>query len=68
VAVIFAGTGGYLDPLAVDRVGAFEAGLLAHLRSKHANILEEIRKTGELSDETRKKLTAAVETFAKSFT
>ncbi|MEX2128949.1 MAG: F0F1 ATP synthase subunit alpha [Xanthobacteraceae bacterium] len=68
VAVIFAGTGGYLDPLAVDRVGAFEAGLLAHLRSKRADILEEIRKTGELSDETRKKLTAAVETFAKSFT
>jgi F-type H+-transporting ATPase subunit alpha len=68
VAVIFAGTGGYLDALAVNRVGAFEAGLLAHLRSKHAGILDDIRKTGELSDDTRKMLTAAVEAFAKSFT
>jgi F-type H+-transporting ATPase subunit alpha len=53
--------------LPVDRVGAFEQGLLSHLRAKHADLLDEIRKTGELSDDTRKKLTAAVEAFAKTF-
>jgi F-type H+-transporting ATPase subunit alpha len=67
VAVIFAGTAGYLDPLPVDRVRAFEEGLLAHLRSNHADILETIRTTGELADDTRKKLTAAVDGFAKNF-
>jgi F-type H+-transporting ATPase subunit alpha len=65
--VIFAGTAGYLDPLPVDRVRAFEEGLLAHLRSNHADILETIRTTGELADDTRKKLTAAVDGFAKNF-
>ena len=67
VCVIFAGTGGYLDPLPVNRVRAFEEGLLAHLRAKHADILGAIQKSGELSDDTRGKLVKAVEAFAKSF-
>jgi F-type H+-transporting ATPase subunit alpha len=67
VAVIFAGTSGYLDPLPVNRVRAFEDGLLSHLRGKHATILDAIRASGELSDDTRKKLTAALDAFAKSF-
>jgi F-type H+-transporting ATPase subunit alpha len=67
VCAIFAGTSGFLDPLAVNRVKAFEEGLLTHLRAKHADILEAIRKSGELSDDNRKKLTAAIEAFAKSF-
>jgi F-type H+-transporting ATPase subunit alpha len=67
VCVIFAGTGGYLDPLPVNRVRAFEEGLLAHLRAKHADILAAIQKSGELSDDTRGKLVKAIEAFAKSF-
>jgi F-type H+-transporting ATPase subunit alpha len=67
VCVIFTGTGGYLDPLPVNRIRAFEEGLLAHLRAKHADILAAIQKSGELSDDTRGKLVQAVEAFAKSF-
>jgi F-type H+-transporting ATPase subunit alpha len=33
--VIFAGTNGYLDKIAVKDVGRFEQGLLAILRGKH---------------------------------
>ncbi len=40
VCVIWAGTNGYLDPLSVDRVRAFENGLLTLLRSKNADLLE----------------------------
>jgi len=67
VVVIFAGTSGYLDPLPVHRVRAFENGLLTHLRGKHAAVLEAIRASGELSDDTRKQLVAAIDAFAKSF-
>jgi F-type H+-transporting ATPase subunit alpha len=67
VVVIFAGTSGYLDPLPVNRVRAFENGLLSHLRGKHAAILDAIRASGELADDTRKKLVAAIDAFAKSF-
>ena len=43
--VIYAGVNGYLDPLPVGRVRAFEDGLLALLRSQHGDILESIRTT-----------------------
>jgi F-type H+/Na+-transporting ATPase subunit alpha len=67
VAVIFAGTQGFLDPLPVAKVGAFEQGLLRHLRTNHADVLDTIRVQKELKDETRAKLKGAIEAFAKSF-
>ena len=65
--VIYAGVNGYLDPLPVNRVRAFEDGLLALLRSQHGDILESIRTTKDLTDETAAKLKSVVESFAKSF-
>ncbi|HWP25952.1 MAG TPA: F0F1 ATP synthase subunit alpha [Xanthobacteraceae bacterium] len=67
VCVIYAGVNGYLDPLPVARVGAFEQGLLSLLRTSHTDILEDIRKTGDLSDATAAKLKAALDAYAKSF-
>jgi F-type H+-transporting ATPase subunit alpha len=65
--VIYAGVNGYLDPLPVNRVRAFEDGLLAFLRGKNADILEDIRKTGDLTDATAVKLKGAVDGYAKTF-
>ena len=65
--VIYAGVNGYLDPLPVNRVRAFEDGLLALLRSQHGDILESIRASKDLSDEVAAKLKTVVENFAKSF-
>ncbi|MCC3246226.1 F0F1 ATP synthase subunit alpha [Methylocystis sp. WRRC1] len=65
--VIYAGVNGYLDPLPVNRVRAFEDGLLALLRSSHNDILESIRTSKDLSDDTAAKLKSVVESFAKSF-
>jgi F-type H+-transporting ATPase subunit alpha len=67
VVVIYAGVNGYLDPLPVNRIKAFEDGLLAHIRSKHAEILDSIRSSNDLSDDVTAKLKSAVESFAKSF-
>jgi F-type H+-transporting ATPase subunit alpha len=67
VVVIYAGVNGYLDPLPLNRIKAFEDGLLAHFRSKHADILEAVRSSGDLSDAVALKLKSAVESFAKSF-
>jgi len=68
VFVIYAGTKGYLDKVAVKDVNRFEAGLLAHLRSQNADLLADItnndRKVkGELEDAVK----AAIEAFAKDF-
>ncbi len=67
VAVIWAGTNGYLDNLPVSKVRAFEDGLLSLLRGKNADILDSIRDSRDLNDETAGKLKAAVEGFAKTF-
>jgi F-type H+-transporting ATPase subunit alpha len=67
VVVIYAGVNGYLDPIPVDRVRAFEDGLLALVRTKHADILDDVRKTGDLSDATAGKLKAVVDDYAKTF-
>jgi F-type H+-transporting ATPase subunit alpha len=67
VCVIYAGVNGYLDPMPVERVRAFEHGLLALLRSQHTDILGDIRKTGDLSDATAAKLKAVLEGYANTF-
>ncbi|MDW5317918.1 F0F1 ATP synthase subunit alpha [Rhizobium sp. PL01] len=67
VAVIFAGVNGYLDKIAVNKVGAFEQGLLSYMRSEGKDILEAIRKDKAISDDVKGKLKAAIDTFAKSF-
>jgi F-type H+-transporting ATPase subunit alpha len=67
VVVIYAGVNGYLDPLPVDRVRAFEHGLLATLRSNHPDILEAIRTSRDLDDATGAKLKGAVDDYAKTF-
>src|SRR5687767_14747646 len=67
VVVIYAGVNGYLDPLPVNRVRAFEDGLLSTIRSKHADILEDIRESRDLTSETEAKLKDVVANYAKSF-
>jgi F-type H+-transporting ATPase subunit alpha len=67
VAVIYAGVNGYLDPIPVNRVRAFEDGLLTTLRSKNSEVLESIRSSRDLDDATAGKLKSAVDGYAKTF-
>jgi F-type H+-transporting ATPase subunit alpha len=67
VCVIYAGVNGYLDPFPVPRVRAFEEGLLGALRSKHGDILNDIRDARDLSDATAAKLKGVVDAYAKAF-
>ncbi len=67
VCVIYAGVNGFLDKLALDKVRAFEDGLLASLRSKSPDILESIRSSTDLSSDVEAKLKSAIEAFSASF-
>ncbi|MCY1707037.1 F0F1 ATP synthase subunit alpha [Pannonibacter sp. SL95] len=67
VAVIYAGVNGYLDKIPVDRVRAFEAGLLLSLRGEHKDLLDAIWQKKALDDELTSRLRAAIDAFAKSF-
>ncbi|KEJ96651.1 F0F1 ATP synthase subunit alpha [Pseudosulfitobacter pseudonitzschiae] len=68
VCVIFAGTNGYLDKVAVKDVGRWEAGLLAHMRSKHQDVLDWItNEDPKIKGDAADKLRAALDTFATDF-
>jgi F-type H+-transporting ATPase subunit alpha len=60
VASIFAGTGGYLDRIKVDRVRDFLEDLLSRLHSENADLMKGINESGELSDEDEKALGDAI--------
>ena len=68
VCVIYAGVNGYLDKLPVNKVAAFETGLLGTLRSKNGELLNSIRDSKDLSDADAAKLKSAVDAFSASFT
>jgi len=67
VCVVYAGVNGYLDPLPLERVRAFEEGLLGTLRSQHADILGAICDSRDLDDATASKLKGVVDNYAKTF-
>ncbi len=67
VCVIYAGVNGYLDKFEVARVRAFENGLLTLARTKHAALLDSIRKSGDLSKDDEAKLKDVVDGYAKTF-
>jgi len=67
VVSIFAGVRGFLDRIPVGDVNRFEAALLAEIREKGRDILEAIRTSGDLKEDTEAKLRAFIEQFVKTF-
>ena len=67
VVSIFAGVRGYLDGIDTGDVTRFEQEFLSDVRANHGALLDEIRTTQELSDESDKALTAILDEFAKKF-
>jgi F-type H+-transporting ATPase subunit alpha len=67
VCSFYAAVNGYMDAFGVERVRPFEQGLLSVLKSKHADLLKEIREKKQLGDDLKAKLDAVVKEFAASF-
>ena len=67
VAVIYAGTRGYLDPFPTARVGAFQESLLSKLRGSYPQFLEGIRKEKALTPALETMLKTALTEVSKSF-
>jgi F-type H+-transporting ATPase subunit alpha len=65
VAVIAAGTGGYLDNIPVSDVKRFEADLLDYLRGRYTDLLDSIRTTGKMPADGA--LEAAIAAFKDEF-
>ena len=68
VAVIYAGTRGYLDRVQTADVGRFEQELLSRLRTQHQSLLTGIRDKKALTPELEAELKTLLEGFTQSFT
>ena len=67
VAVLYAGTRGYLDDIAVTEAIRFGNELVDFMRNQKSDVLAEIVQTKDLGAETEKKLAAALEEFKAGF-
>jgi F-type H+/Na+-transporting ATPase subunit alpha len=67
VVSIWAGSEGYLDDVPVEDVSRFEREFLDQLQRSHSGVLDAIRETGQLSDDTVASLKDAIEEFKKGF-
>jgi len=67
VAVIYAGTRGYLDPFPTNRVQAFQDALLSKLKGTYPQFLEGIRKEKALTPDLEATLKKALDEVSKSF-
>ena len=59
--MIYCGVRGFVDDIAVADVGRFESEIRAHMRDSHTDLLDHIRTTGEMPNETELEL--AIEEF-----
>jgi F-type H+-transporting ATPase subunit alpha len=67
VCVIYAGTRGYLDSIAVADVGRFESELLGRLHAQHKDLLDTIRTQKTLTPELEEQLKSALDAFVAAF-
>jgi F-type H+-transporting ATPase subunit alpha len=68
VCVIFAGTQGYLDKVAVKDVGRYEAGLLKFLRTQKKDLLDWItNEDPKIKGDAADKIKAVLDEYAKNF-
>ncbi len=66
VEILYALGNGFLDDVPVDRVRAFEAAFHDYMASNHPEIRRTITEEKIISDETAKKLDAAIREFKQS--
>ncbi|MDP1571736.1 MAG: F0F1 ATP synthase subunit alpha [Vicinamibacterales bacterium] len=67
VAMVFAGTNGYLDEIPVSDVRAYEDDLFRFLDTRFGNVLAAIRDKKTIDDETKGQLQAALKEFGEQF-
>ena len=68
VVTVWTGTTGQLDDVPVEDIRRFDSGFLDYIQREQPAILETIRQTSDLSDDTVMLLTSAIQEFKRQFT
>jgi F-type H+/Na+-transporting ATPase subunit alpha len=67
VALIYAGTNGYLDNIALTDVRAYEVGLYQFIETRHPQVFRTIAEKKQLDDQIKASLDAAVKEYGGEF-
>ncbi|MGC1870657.1 MAG: F0F1 ATP synthase subunit alpha [Acidobacteriaceae bacterium] len=67
VAILFAGTNGFLDDVKVEYVGAFENGFYPYMDAAQSAVLKDIATKKALDDDLKKRLSAAIKEYKQNF-
>ena len=67
VFIIYAGTRGFLDKIALKDVTRYEKELLAHLRGSKKDLLGKLRDKKELTEEIEAEIKSTLEAFTSKF-
>jgi len=64
---IYAATNGHLDTIAVEKISEWEKSFLSFLKSKYADLVNEVSSTGKLEAPAKEKLNQAIAEHLKGF-
>jgi F-type H+-transporting ATPase subunit alpha len=67
VVILFSGTQGYLDDIAVTDIRAFEDGIYKYFDSAQTALMEDLTKKKSLDDDLRNRLHAALKEYKANF-
>jgi len=67
VAILFAGSNGYLDEWPIEAVSDYERQMLEFLENKHSEVLTGIKEQGDISDDLDEKMRKALDEFKEIF-
>ena len=67
VILLYAGVNGYMDTIEVNQISEFEDQLMETIKKDNANILDDIRSSNTLSDESENLLKKALDSFLDNF-
>ena len=67
VILLYAGVNGYMDTIEVNQISEFEDQLMETIKKDNANILDDIRSSNTLSDESEDLLKKALDSFLDNF-
>jgi len=67
IAILYAGTKGYLDDIDISKINKYEQELAQHLETNNQSILNLIMETGKLDEQNEGELKKALESFSNTF-
>ena len=67
VVLLYAGVNGYMDTIEVNQISDFENQLMDSIKKDYSNILDDIKSSNTLSDESEDLLKKALDSFLDNF-